>query len=539
MLLDFSKKTRTPSTPTAPLLGTGFFDVGSESFREVCAVREDGHCLFADGYAHLDSIRFERQRLIESGKLPAIASEEVVDLEVIAAAYDTRVTVEGTKDAPTSEEDMRARVLRLIKDAAVARASDLEIVQRDHRTDIRFKVGGAWHSTGQPWTREEGRMALEILFHARDQGSGHATKIETRFQSFSVTSTRSFPLPQGVVKLRGQRGFHEVTSGVGDHLIFRFFYDAGTKDTSSLDDLGFDAEIMDALARMRDARDGAMIVAGSTGEGKSTTLLRLVERLIHDRDGKIKVVTVEDPVEMRVDHPAIVQIPISSAGGGESRDESYRQALMHFTRVNPDVGVITEMREAYGARQVFQFVSAGHVCYTTIHTSSANEIPFRLISMGIEPALLARQGLIRMLLKQSLIPRLCSICALPCKSEEDLPRLLQGQGFELSAFRLRNPKGCPACAAGLSEVAHAGWAGYARLTAVGELIEPDATYLRHVQAHDALSAEEHWLRPREQGGLGGTRLGDKIFQLVMAGHTDPHDGVRAGARLPVTYISGE
>ena len=92
--------------------------------------------------------------------------------------------------------------------------------------------------------------------------------------------------------------------------------------------------------------------------------IRSVQRLIEEKQGRTSVVTIEDPVEMRLDDPAIMQIPVSSAGDGENREEVYRRALMHFSRVNPDVGIISEMRDGYGARQVLQFVSSGHTCYT-------------------------------------------------------------------------------------------------------------------------------------------------------------------------------
>jgi general secretion pathway protein E len=267
--------------------------------------------------------------------------------------------------------------------------------------------------------------------------------------------------------------------------------------------------------------------------------------LIEEKQGRTSVVTIEDPVEMRLDHPSIVQIPVSSAGDGDEREEVYRRALMHFSRVNPDVGIISEMRDGYGARQVLQFVSSGHMCYTTIHTNSANEIPFRLIGWGIPAAEIARPGMVKVMVQQKLVPHLCSECAVSFDGSQVLPKYLRILGSEqLADLRFRNEDGCPACLKDYTGVGRIAWAGYGRLIAVGELIEPDDTYLACIGRNDGLGAMQHWRRPKDQGGLGGVTIGEKIRGNVLAGLVDPDDGRDRGAgdmalaSKPVVVASG-
>lgn len=531
----FTKKKHGTRTPSARLLDNGTFDVGSASFRRLCAVQSDGTCLLARNYASDDAMLAERTRLIRAGTIPAITATKVVSLAEVAEAYNARAPrasdrVEQQAVSNVSRSDVRGKIEDLLEDFASARASDLKIILRDFHTDLRMKAGGAWLDLGYQWTREEGRVALECLFNAREEGSGQTTKEQRSFQSFSITSTENLRLPKGIVKLRGQRGYHETASDIGDHFVFRFFYSDGDKNTARLEDLGFDAEILAAFERLRYASDGAMIVGGSTGDGKSTTLIRSIQKLIEEKNNRVSVVTIEDPVEMRLDSPAIIQIPVSSAGDGDDRGEVYRRALMHFSRINPDIGIISEMRDGHGARQVLQFVSSGHMCYTTIHTNNVNEIPFRLIGWGVAPAELARPGILKVMVQQKLVPHLCPACALEWDGQRGLPKyLLEASRAAKEQLRFRNVSGCATCLSGFSGAGRIAWAGYERLVAVGEVIEPDETYLAAIGRNDGLAAVQHWRAPVSKGGMGGRTIGEKIYERVLAGLVDPDDGRDRGA----------
>ena len=70
---------------------------------------------------------------------------------------------------------------------------------------------------------------------------------------------------------------------------------------------------------------------------------------------------------------------------GDERAEHFKEALMHFCRVHPASGMVSEIRDADAARQVMQFIDTGHQVWTTIHVHSANAILFRLIDMGVDP----------------------------------------------------------------------------------------------------------------------------------------------------------
>lgn len=523
----FNRKKVAPARSlSAPQLGNGTYDVGTQYFRQRCAVLAGGVVLVAKEFKSDPKVLSERSTLIAQGRIPEVSDINVVSLNDVADAYNARAPRSSDKVDTTAvnSAEVRETIEGLLADLASARTSDLDIILRDFHTDLRMKVGGKWHDIPYQWTRADGKIMLDALFNAREEGSGQSTREIRSFQSFSITSTDTLRLPHGVVKLRGERGPHETAADVGDHHTFRFFYSEGDKNTCSLSDLGLDEDIIDAIDWMCSRKDGGFIIGGATGDGKSTTLIRAIQLLIGKKQGHTKVVSIEDPVEMRLEHPSVLQIPVSSSGDGANRDEAYRKALMHFSRSNPDVGLVSEIRDASGGKQVLQFISSGHTVFTTIHVLSANEILFRLISMGIPPSEVARPGLFKLLMQQTLVQCLCADCAVAYDGTQTLPAYLRGlDPANLSRLRFRNPEGCASCLRDYVGVGRIAWAGYERLRAVGEVIEPDNTYLGLVRDQNSVGALEHWLNPESRGGLGGQTIGQKVRQMVLSGQIDPNN----------------
>ena len=413
------------------------------------------------------------------------------------------------------EESYKRFVTRLLKDAAEMNASDLKIIRRSRRSDIRVAVAGREFDYREDISVGEGRAIIAYLFDARDEGSGHTTKQQHSFQSFSITPGHTIPLPEPIQKVRGQKGFHEGDAGIQEHMVLRIVY-KDDHDVARLEDLGFDPLVFRDISLARERMKGAVIVGGETGDGKSTTIIRAIERLYDELDGQLSVVSIEDPVETRMRKSGIIQIPIQSAGTAEERSANYRAALMHFVRINPHVGVVSEVRDAEGARQMIQFIETGHQVWTTIHIGSVNSILFRMIDMGVHPSELAKPGSITLLMKQSLVPLLCE-CAVRRTGE---------------MFRFRNANGCARCRSGRGEGEAAGaWAGYRRLIAVGETIVPDEGYLDCVRRNDAVAAWRHWTGSCDRGGLGGLTLSDKLNLLVNAGLVAPPDARKKGADI--------
>ncbi|EEE35247.1 putative type II/IV secretion system protein [Rhodobacteraceae bacterium KLH11] len=516
-----------PSAPERRVLANGIIDLpNDDKFKDIAAVHEDGTCFVAEGkYAHEDVFVEGLQRLRKRGHIPETNPPEPRSLAEIRALYRPENTASQTELLRMSEG--RKRLQALVDAAAEARASDFEIIDQETHTDARIKIAGRWFLHGKPWTSEEGQRAIAYAFDVQDKGTGETTLKEYGFQGFSINPKDDFPLPAGVAKLRCSRGAHEGETRLASHLVGRLFYNTDN-DTSTLEDLGLDSEVMGKLAKVRSGLRGGIIIGGETGDGKTTTLIRNLAQLC-DEHGHLKVLMLEDPVEYRLKNSCVVQIPLQSAGDEEERTRQYRDAFRHFVRSNPDVGVITEIRDGVGGREALQFILSGHQLYTTLHVDCAHRILFRLPTIGVPAAELAEPGLIRLLIKQTLVPLLCKHCKRPLR-DTDLSAKDQAIVEPLNNDRdvvfLRNPEGCPECRRKTSDIGRLAWWGYKREVAVGEVIEPDDTYLGFVRDQDSIGGLQHWLKPRNEGGMGGITVAQKMTELVLAGRVDPRDVVR-------------
>lgn len=510
-------------------LSNGVIDLSDAAFKGIAAVTESGVCYVADGYRHADEFLEGLDRLQTSGQIPAVKDIETRRLEDIQALY--RPGVSGSHNSITSESSQtrgQRRLLNLIADLAAARANDIKIYQHETQTLVRLKVAGREFDYGQPWTPEEGIAAIAFAFDQQDKGTGEVTLKEAAFQSFSISPKPKFQLPEDIVKLRGQRGYHESDTKLGSFMVLRLFSN-DDQDTGTLEDLGFDDEVTTKLAQVRADLKGAVLIGGETGDGKSTTMIRALEALYDEHSGEVSIVTLEDPVEYRLRRPGVIQISLRSAGDEEERQANYRAALRNFVRINPDVGMVSEIRDGVGGREALQFATSGHAIYSTVHVDSANGIPFRLMALGVPAEELSQSGVVRLLLKQTLVPLLCDSCKQPLASAELKPhvkKLLEPLAEDEETVFLRNADGCEVCRKDTNETGREAWAGYQRQIAVGEVIEPDREYFEFVRERHFNGALAHWLKPKNEGGLGGVTLAQKMTELVLAGRVDPLDALR-------------
>jgi len=168
---------------------------------------------------------------------------------------------------------------------------------------------------------------------------------------------------------------------------------------SGLGELGFSPAIQRRLETLFTAADGLILVTGPTGSGKSTTLHAALKQLIRP---DLNVVTIEDPVEYRVDGAAQIQVD-------EKIGLTFPRVLRSLLRQDPDIILVGEIRDAETAKIAVQAALTGHLVLATLHTNSALAAVPRLIDMGVEPYLLG--AVLRGVLAQRLVRRVCADCA--------------------------------------------------------------------------------------------------------------------------------
>ena len=491
--------------------------------RRVCVVHADGRCLIAAGHESDRRLRAALLALRRDrgtpwyGSAPDRLVEQTASLEEIADCWRAADRAASGGEAPAAR-----RVRMLLEEAAAARASDIVFENDGGMCRVHGIVNDRKLALVEPLPADEGREAMGFLFHCKDEGSAQTSYQRGAFQGFSVRAGGQVPLPATVSALRCQRGPHEPD---GDHLFARLFYRDRIAKGTTLESLGFSPEEAAVFSEIRMSLRGGIFLGGTAGDGKSTTLATNLALQMEEAEGQLNVVTIEDPVEYPI--PGAVQIAAPTTGSGEERGRHFKEALMHFCRVHPASGMVSEIRDADAARQVLQFIDTGHQVWTTIHVHSANAILFRLLDMGVGTAEVCKPGNIELLMKQTLLPSLCESCALnrPAGGRE-VPDWLARHLRGWPEVRFRNPLGCAACnREDRGAVAGRAWNGYLHQTAIAEMIRPDAAYLAFVRQCDPAGAWEHWVRE-----MGGRPIGARIWALVAAGQADPFDALRKGAR---------
>ena len=143
--------------------------------------------------------------------------------------------------------------------------------------------------------------------------------------------------------------------------------------------LGFCSEHINQLNKICELTNSLVLVCGPTGAGKTTTLAALLSKI---SDKKIKIVSIEDPVEYRLE--GVIQIPVNNAIGMDFND-----ILRRVFRHDPDVIMIGEIRDEKTAITAVRAALTGHLVFATIHATDAASGILRLLDMEIPPYLLA------------------------------------------------------------------------------------------------------------------------------------------------------
>jgi type IV pilus assembly protein PilB len=149
-----------------------------------------------------------------------------------------------------------------------------------------------------------------------------------------------------------------------------------------------------------------ILSTGPTGSGKSTSLLSILNEL---NNPDTNIITLEDPVEYRIDN--IRQVQLNQKAG-----MTFASGLRAILRQDPDIIMVGEIRDAETAAIAIQAAQTGHRLLSTLHTNDAAGAITRLVDMGIEPYLVATALLVSF--AQRLMRTVCPYCAEPYRPPE-------------------------------------------------------------------------------------------------------------------------
>jgi general secretion pathway protein E len=394
----------------------------------------------------------------------ALAAES----DILAGIDKLYGTVDGTELAqaePVDIEQLRdmaseAPVIRyansLVARALEERASDihLEPFERDFR--VRFRIDG-------------------VLEERRPPPRAMRSAVVSRLKLMAGLDIAERRLPQDgriQIKVAGRDIDLRVATLPtlhGESLAIRLL-DPTVAAAFDLASLGFDEDLLARLARLIASPHGLVLVTGPTGSGKTTTLHAVLKRV---NSPVRKIVTIEDPVEYRVE--GVSQIHVNPAVG-----LTFAAGLRHIVRQDPDVIMVGEIRDFETAEIAIRAAMTGHSVYSTLHTNDAASAVTRLADMGVESYLVASS--LAAVLAQRLVRLLCPRCREPAGSA-DAP-----DGRCVPTWR---PRGCEACRG----------QGYSGRIGIFELLEIDERARRIVARNGASGALLEAARRRGMRGL--------------------------------------
>lgn len=229
----------------------------------------------------------------------------------------------------------------------------------------------------------------------------------------------------------------------------------GSGAVRTIEELGLPERTQHVLKSAMKSSSGMILITGATGAGKSTTLHACIDA----KPPEAVVQTIEDPVEVESTDPLVFQ-------GNATYDAD---EIKELVRLDPDIGVSGEIRDARTASEAFNMARTGHLMLATFHANSCLSALGRLKSnsFGISLEELAEDELLKMLVAQRLVPTLCRSCSRKMPSKEEASKrkrghaLQQWKDWELTAtkqalvrlddiakkgnLRIRNPNGCSRC----------------------------------------------------------------------------------------------
>lgn len=169
-----------------------------------------------------------------------------------------------------------------------------------------------------------------------------------------------------------------------------------------LANLGLSDDMTAALGEAARSAGGLVLITGPAGSGKTSTLYALVD-FIRTASPGLSIITLEDPVEHRID--GVAQIQVTPHG-----ELSFPRAMRSILRQDPQVIMLGEIRDSETAQIAVQAALTGHLILSSMHAGGVAEALVRLTEMGVPPYQLT--SAMRLVTAQRLIRTLCEACAM-------------------------------------------------------------------------------------------------------------------------------
>lgn len=323
-----------------------------------------------------------------------------------------------SKRPRVSDAPITKLVSSIIYGAIDARASDVHIEPQEPDMRVRYRIDGILHDA----INVPSSAQLEVISHIK-------------ITADMDISERRVPQDGHITILHDGREYDLRVSSLpavgGEKIVLRIL----DKDPIkwSLDTIMHSPDDNQKFRELVAKPYGMLLLTGPTGSGKTTTLYSVLQLL---NTPERNIVTVEDPVEYRLD--GITQIQVRPTAG-----VTFASALRSIVRQDPDIILVGEIRDVETAEIAISAALTGHLVLSTMHTKDAAGGISRLVNLGIAPFLVSSALLGTV--AQRLIRTFCTKCKQTYRPSEDELKCLFGKSSRDEKIKLYRGKGCNSC----------------------------------------------------------------------------------------------
>lgn len=272
----------------------------------------------------------------------------------------------------------------LFRDSARMRASDIHFEDLEGRMIVRRRIAGTLQNHSE-WPEQMSREVNRLI-----RAKGKRSVIDSQEP---VDTSLRIDVDERMVDVR----VSIVPSDHGRSIVCRLLDQS--KNLMTLDQISMPEGVRNGIRHIINQPEGFFLVTGPTGSGKTTTLYGILQEL---NKPTVKIVTIEDPIEYRVE--GLVQCATTPK-------MSFADALKAFLRQDPEIILVGEVRDPETARTAAQAALTGHIVLSTLHTNSAAVSMSRMLDLNVVPNVLS--AAMGGFLAQRLVQKVCPHCRIP------------------------------------------------------------------------------------------------------------------------------
>src|SRR5581483_5073283 len=363
-------------------------------------------------YAEADSV--------QAPELPFVEQLDASDLQFFTASSSERNKA-AMEEFEADLRNERTPAVRLVSAilyaAALKKASDIHIEPQSMSTVVRVRVDGVLRELTHVPIELTSFLISRIKILADMDISERRIPQDGRF----LAQIKDRPLEMRISTLPT----HE-----GEKVVIRLLDPESTK--VGFEKLGLSPENSTTFSNLLSAPQGMILVTGPTGSGKSTTLYAALNVL---RSPSVNIITIEDPIEYRIQE--INQVQVNTKAG-----LTFANSLRSILRQDPNVILVGEIRDQETAEIALQAAQTGHLVLSTLHTNDSVAAITRLLDLGVPSFLIAAS--VSGIIAQRLVRKLCK-CRTEAPITPDYASRLLAAGIVEFENKMYLPAGCSEC----------------------------------------------------------------------------------------------